>query len=920
MASKNPYVGLRPFNRDESFLFFGRESQTLELLQRLHEHSFVAVVGSSGSGKSSLLRAGLIPALNGGFLVNNSDVWKVASMMPGQHPLYNLAEAILKEIHGSTNSNEVQELVKKIGARGATAIVDLIIPLRKKEQFNFFLLVDQFEEIFRFSMTQKDSEKKDVAIDFVDVFLELAAQKIVPFYVVLTMRSDFIGDCAQFYGLPEAMNKSQYLVPRLTREQLKKVIEGPAKLFGGKFDSALTSILLNHIGEVEDELPVLQHALMRMWDYESHIDKNESIDLRDYHSIGGIHQALSKHADEAYKELLSPADKKIAKGLFQGLTTVDDHGRKIRHPEYLSNLSAKLNVSTSRLLEIIDRFIRDNRSFLVVYKLGDTDDKLIDISHESLIRQWGRLGKWVDQENENATIYGKLIAAKKEYDFGNKGLLDNLELQKFVEWRNGFKPTESWAERYASGYKENMAYIVESEKKQRKKRTARRWLYAAITLIVFAAIFTFVGRNIRERNKDYAFRLHENAQIQVARNPTKALLLEMAAYNVQKNETYKDSALSIYNGNNSFYKIKDRKSGFSLNWPNDKVLEEVISPTYDKMLTRYASGVIHLLDIQGRILMMLTKESDRTSMVFSSDGSKFVIGDAEGYVTVYDVERVDQSLENPGEYSVNPDIYDYSVSMDTLGITSMAFSNDNRRLATGNEAGDIIIWDTEGNALQDRDLTASTEYSVTTLKFSPNDSLIFASSFLNSAVISSTDQVELTTGRYDESGLLNVAAFHPELDLVVTGGKDQKVRLWNIKENSSSSFSGHKSEVNFVDFLLIENHTFIVSGSLNNNIYLWNQKGQLLQQFLGHEGFITSVQVNEDGTAIISKSLDLTTRIWPLNSDVIKEVYDTGRSNERTKFERLLRNSPPELSLDQFLESEKIENSSFVLKNEYLMN
>ena len=135
----NPYVGLRPFNIDESLLFFGRDRQTLELLQRLQRNHFVAVVGSSGSGKSSLLRAGLIPALMSGYLVENSSKWMVAIMKPGKKPLNYLAESILSQIHQRVvTESEITNLLKEIEGRGADAIIDLVTPLRKEDNFNFF--------------------------------------------------------------------------------------------------------------------------------------------------------------------------------------------------------------------------------------------------------------------------------------------------------------------------------------------------------------------------------------------------------------------------------------------------------------------------------------------------------------------------------------------------------------------------------------------------------------------------------------------------------------------------------------------------------------------------------------------------------------------------------------------------------------
>lgn len=406
----NPYVGLRPFSVDESILFFGRNDQTIELLQRLHQHHFVAVVGNSGSGKSSLLRAGLIPFLKAGYLVENSDHWFIAIMNPGQSPLYNLAASILLQLNSEADTATTAQLAQKIREEGIEAMLDVLIPVSKERNSNFFLLVDQFEELFRFAMEQKDMAKKNDALDFVNIMLELVQQKVAPFYVVITMRSDFIGDCAQFFGLPEAMNQSQYLVPRLNRIQMKTVIDGPARLYGCKINPTLTSRLLNDLGKIKDELPLLEHALMRIWDSEANANKSGELDMQDYECIGGIEKALSNHADEALSAM-SEEDLEITKKIFQALTAIDENGRKIRRPVLLSQLTALTGAGKKQLLGIIDLFIQDKRSFLVINIIGDADDILIDISHESLIRQWNTLGKWIDKESESATSYLQLKEA-----------------------------------------------------------------------------------------------------------------------------------------------------------------------------------------------------------------------------------------------------------------------------------------------------------------------------------------------------------------------------------------------------------------------------------------------------------------------------------------------------------------------------
>ena len=482
----NPYVGLRPFDVDESLLFFGRKEQTLELLQRLHQHHFVAVMGSSGCGKSSLLRAGLISSLKAGYLVEDSDRWLICIMKPGQSPLYNLAESLLQQVNPESTATEVESLVQKMMEEGADPFLNIIVPLRKVSNINFFILVDQFEELFRFAFDQNDISKKDEAVNFVKIILELAQQNLVPFYVVITMRADFIGDCVQFIGLPEAMNKSLFLVPRLNRVQLKMVIEGPAKLYGGKLNPSLTSRLLNELDKVKDELPVLQHALMRIWDHEIFKDKNGELDLEDYKSIGGLEKALSIHADEALTGM-SMEQKTITKKLFQALTTIDENGRKIRRPVLLSHLE-KLTLGTEeQLLNIIDHFIKDKRSFLIINKAANSKEKVIDISHESLIRQWDTLSNWVDEEGESASMYLHLVEAANLQKQDKKDFLIGSELQLALEWRDKFKPSAFWADLYKKGFEECMAYLKASEderthiynvEKVRKKN--RRYLVVAV--------------------------------------------------------------------------------------------------------------------------------------------------------------------------------------------------------------------------------------------------------------------------------------------------------------------------------------------------------------------------------------------------------------------------------------------------------
>src|SRR5215510_8531573 len=261
--ARNPFVGLRPFTAAESILFFGRRQQTVELMEQLHRTHFIAVVGSSGCGKSSLIRAGLIPKLKAGFLAEERDQWRVAVMKPGDSPLRTLSVALLEAVPAV---DDAEHFVESIRTGGAQAILEKFSPAIALSDANLLLLVDQFEEIIRFGVESGKPDQRAEAEDFVSIMLALAEQRRLPIYVVMTMRSDFLGDGDHFHGLPEAMNRGQYLVPRLNRQQRQEAIEGPIRLFGASISPRLLDRALNDVGDKSDQLPVMQHALMRTWE------------------------------------------------------------------------------------------------------------------------------------------------------------------------------------------------------------------------------------------------------------------------------------------------------------------------------------------------------------------------------------------------------------------------------------------------------------------------------------------------------------------------------------------------------------------------------------------------------------------------------------------------------------------------------
>jgi len=520
----NPFPGLRPFEADEDHLFFGREKEIDELLRRLRACRFLSIIGTSGSGKSSLVRSGLIPSLYGGFMVGASPSWRIAIMRPGEDPIRHLAEALNSPgVLGTTGELETTNgvLLEATLRRGTRGLVEAVRQARMLDQDNLLIVVDQFEELFRFRRNNQLENSRNEAVAFVKLLLEAAQQEELPIYIVITMRSDFIGDCMGFAGLPEAVNSGLYLVPRMTRDELRSAITGPVAVGGGSIAQRLVLRLLNDFGDEYDQLPILQHALMRTWDYWARRSPStDAIDVEDYEAIGTFRQALSIHAEEAYEETGTDDAKKLAERIFKALTdTFSDH-RGIRRPTSVGDLTAISESTQSDVVRIVEIFRRPGRSFLMPPANVPLDDRsVIDLSHESLMRCWGRLVGWAEEEKVSADIYSRLSDAETWFEEGRAGLWRNPELEIGQKWKLESRPTAAWAQRYNSSFAQVMGFLDRSEaewqrlndeKKRERQKKLRQTQWAAgilgslFLLALFLAYFAWKQTRRAENNLQLA--------------------------------------------------------------------------------------------------------------------------------------------------------------------------------------------------------------------------------------------------------------------------------------------------------------------------------------------------------------------------------------------------------------------------------
>ncbi len=522
----NPFPGLRPFEPEEDHLFFGREKQIDELLRRLRTTRFLTVIGTSGSGKSSLVRAGLIPALEGGSMVRAGSSWRIAKFRPGGDPIGHLAAALSDPAVLGTNAELAatqRVLTEATLRRGTRGLIDAVHQARIPEDDNLLVVVDQFEELFRFRHSRQLENSKDEALAFVKLLLEPTRQDS-SIYIVLTMRSDFIGDCMEYAGLPEAVNAGQYLVPRMSRDELRSAITGPVAVAGGQIAPRLVLRLLNEVCDDQDQLPVLQHALMRTWEHwQEHRPEGGAIDLPDYEAVGTMRQALSNHAEQAFEEVIAENEQHIAERLFKALTDTFSDPRGVRRPTSFEELVAICDVPDAKLAQTIEIFRRSGRSFLMPPPgIALSPGTVVDISHESLMRRWTRLMDWAREESRSAAVYVRIGQAAKWFDDGIAGLWRDPELELGLQWKRQTGPTPDWARRYDPEFKRAMQFLERSaQERQRlraaeekaRKRKLREYQWAAgvlAVLLVIAGVLFRMARVQKARAETY-LQLAQNA-------------------------------------------------------------------------------------------------------------------------------------------------------------------------------------------------------------------------------------------------------------------------------------------------------------------------------------------------------------------------------------------------------------------------
>lgn len=515
-----PFTGLRSFTEEESIYFKGRDGQIDSVAAQLAERKFLMLTGASGDGKSSLIYAGLIPQAKSGFFKSKYTNWSVVDFRPERSPLRNLIHAVARgfQLDASTVEAEL--------SRGFSSLSDMYLNStmyleagelasaqsdadRRQLQLkasNLLIIIDQFEEFFTNPENYSDDSPSHDAQLVVNLMLEtsrIALERGLPIYVVFTMRSDYIGQCSSFRGLPEFIGYSQFFVPRLTRSELKQVIEEPAALNGNSISRRLTERLIYDLNEGIDQLPILQHALRQIWLRAA--ETGEQMDLIHYSMVGGLpanelpepdkirfsewldqlpesqrilfqearlDRVIEIHARRLYDQageryaanykLVTLDNKQIKNCIaitFACLTKIDN-GRAVRNRMSLQEIASIINlpnVTHEVVAAILEIFRLPDNSFIRPFSFEQpgtlSGDTVLDITHESLIRNWRMLRRWADQEFSFYTTFedlAKQLQRWKSSSMSSGHLIPIGPLTFFEQWYRDCKPNASWIQRYSN--------------------------------------------------------------------------------------------------------------------------------------------------------------------------------------------------------------------------------------------------------------------------------------------------------------------------------------------------------------------------------------------------------------------------------------------------------------------------------------
>ncbi|CAD5978856.1 putative WD repeat-containing protein all2124 [Planktothrix tepida] len=850
-----PYPGMVPFKPEDSDRFFGRQQEVNDIIQQLRLFPFLAVIGASGSGKSSLVFAGLIPQLQKTQLLGK-EPWQIYSMRPGTTPITTLTATL-----------------------GCDPTSDEAITTKFHPSQKFLLVIDQFEEVF----TQSPQE----ANSFEEILLNLYKQPNV--YVVITVRADFYPQLMESPTFWREIKAHRYEVLPLDQTGLQEAILKPAEKAGVFIESALLERLIITAASEPGVLPLLQETLVLLWQkierrylplraYEALVLSYHNTVSNTNNQLTGIQVAIARQGDAAIARL-TDEQQIIARRVFLRLIQFGEGRADTRRQESVEALKARGD--NDQIFEETLRYLADRR----LLTLSGKEDKTrkVDIAHEILISSWPQLQNWIIERREAEQTRRRLIAKVEEWGRLGKdkgGLLDEFELAEAQHWLESSDAIELGSDDQLVALVESSKTAIEAEKQREKEAQERElklsqknlWITrVALTVITGVATVAIGVAGIakhqwQEADKGQIIAKIETANARFTENPdtfdslVAALeageLFKKSIFN-RNNPQLKADVLTVLAQGINWVKEQNRWQGHT-----DAIQTVSFSPDGEILATGGYDKIVKLWNQDGSLLQELSGHQDAIRNIsFSSDGKMMATASLDGTVRLWEKQGEDWK-KIPQDLLLRHDSPCHSIS----------FSGKEDLIAAGLENGKIKLWTKDG-----KPITTLTGHQgiVRSLSFSP-DGQTLASGSADQTIILWTrkniNQWSVKTKLKHNHEVYSVS-FSPDGQTLASASLDKTVRLWNLDGTPKfDALKGHKSGVLSVSFS--PDGKILASASEDNIIKTWTLQGQEISSVIAHQNRINAIDFKprSENQILASVSDDNMVKIWQFRNSKIKQI------------------------------------------------
>jgi len=480
----NPFPGSRPFVSAEDRFFFGREGAVSELVETLQSNRFVALVGASASGKTSLIQSGIIPEL----LSDIKKEWIPVSIRPGAQPMLNLIRGFQQVFPQKISDREVNAFLN------STQTIGEFVAEKQLGNYQYYLAVDQFEELFTSPASikkKKRNGRNPESRQFIDSLLSAAEDPDTGIHVMLAIRSDFLDVCTSYRLLTDQINKSKFLLPQMNREALSLAITEPIHQSGASVAQGFEKYLLDELEELDPKLPFLQYALHHTWNHwVAREQADQPVSIEDFQAVGSVKSSWGQQLENAYDKL-EYRQKRVCERMFKSIAFQTDSQLYIGWQAPIDNIARIAQCSVDEAIEVAEVFRNTGGPILGPHGSARmTAQSTVELSHECLITFWDRLQQWVDEEAESVLMYMKLSEAAFNYQQGRVELWKPPELQQAVAWRDLQDPNPAWGAQFDPAFERTMVFLSTSEEEyafnEEKKvflRRRRRLMTRSIAIV-----------------------------------------------------------------------------------------------------------------------------------------------------------------------------------------------------------------------------------------------------------------------------------------------------------------------------------------------------------------------------------------------------------------------------------------------------